>query len=148
MRRRLPNGMHSSLNHLKGSSVINQSLNKWSMRELACLNETAKTDLMPNKICCVQRLSGLVMHTNHQVDAIVASPRAISLLRVESAKHTLIEDVEGSTEDGNLIDWIFFFFVSELRGRFDKWQASINPFGLVLWIHIVDAMANTGETQI
>ena len=128
--------------------MINQSLNEWSMRKLARLNETAKTDLMPNEMGCVQRLSGFVMHTNHQVNTIVVSPRAISLLRIESAKHTLIEDVVRSTEDGYLIDWIFKLFLSELRGRFNKWQASINPFEFVLWIHTVDAMANTRETQI
>ena len=38
-----------------------------------------------------------------------------------SAKHTLIEDVVRSTEDGYLIEWICKFFFSELRGRFDKW---------------------------
>ena len=91
------------------------------MRELASLNETAKTNLMPNEIGCVHRLSGFVMHTNHQVNAIVVSPRAISLLRIESAKHTLIEDVVRSTEDRYLIEWICKFFFSELRGRFDKW---------------------------
>ena len=74
MNRRLPNGMHNGLSNLKWSSVINYCLNEWSMRELTRLKKTGETDLMPNIVGCVKRLSRCIMHMDYQINAVVASP--------------------------------------------------------------------------
>ena len=87
------------------------------MRKLVRLYEAAKMNLMPNEMGCVQRQSGFVKHSNHQVNTVVVIPLSISLLRIEGAKNTLIKDEVRSTEDGYLIGRISTFLFSELRGR-------------------------------
>ena len=74
MRRWFPDSMHLCLCNLKRSSVINQRMNERSMRELARLKKAGNTDLMPNVMGYVNGLGRLLMHTNHQVNAVVASP--------------------------------------------------------------------------